>query len=92
MSAPSSPVLCGKRKRAEYVYDVAPLMAPAEFVPFFAETPESAESLARYLEREYRNRFSVELVVDGSEPRVVFTYPPAYLFDFGVTAREPHSV
>jgi hypothetical protein len=80
--------ILGKRKRVEVVYDVAPLMAPADFVPFFAETLESAEWHARSFECEYRNRFSVELVVDGdASPRVKFSYPPSYLFDFGVTAR-----
>lgn len=80
--------LLGKRKRTVTVYDVAPLMAPIGFVPFFADTPEMAEWWKNKLEHHYRTHFSVDLVVDGdSPPRVAFSYPPAYLFDFAVTAR-----
>ena len=78
-----------KRKRGETVYDVEPLLAPSGFVPFFASTLKHAEWLKGKLEHEYRNRFSVKLVCDGdSSPRVEFSYPPAYLFDFAAFARD----
>jgi hypothetical protein len=88
MSGSSSPVLLGKRKRIVH-YDVAPLMAPPGYVPFFAETLEDAERLARYLENHYRHHFVLTLDWDEMEPdkhiSVSFTYAPPNLFEFGVT-------
>jgi hypothetical protein len=67
-------------------YAVTPVNAPADYVPWFASTLEMAEYRKSYLEHEYRNRFSFELIVDADDkPRVVFSYPPSYLFDFTVT-------
>jgi hypothetical protein len=67
-------------------YDVTPVNAPAEYVPWFCGTAEFAEYTKHKLESEYRSRFSVELIFDADDkPRVVFTYPPSYLFNFTVT-------
>jgi hypothetical protein len=67
-------------------YDVTPVNAPAGYVPWFASTADMAERRKHYLEQHYRSRFSVELIFDADDkPRVVFSYPPSYLFNFTVT-------
>ncbi len=84
--------LLGKRKRVDTVYDVAPLMAPAAYVPWFASTLENADRLARYLENHYRNHVRMTLDWDEMDPErhisVSFAYAPSYLHEFGVTARD----
>jgi len=81
-----------KRKRVDTVYDVAPLMAPIGYVPWFASTLENAERHARYLENHYRNHFDMTLDWDEMDPErhisVNFAYAPSYLYEFGVTARD----
>lgn len=86
----SSPVL--KRKR-ETVYDVAPLMSPPDYVPFYASTLEYAELLKGSLESANRNRFTLNLDWDEMSPDrhisvTIGGYAPSHLFDFAVSARE----
>lgn len=77
-----------KRKRVKTVYDVVPLMAPIGYSPWWAETLECAESTKNMLENTYRNRFTLSMDWDESDPdkhiSVTISYPPSYLFDFVV--------
>jgi uncharacterized protein YqgQ len=82
-----------KRKRVKTVYDVVPLMAPIGYVPWFAETLESAERLKSSLESHYRNHFTLSLDWDEMDPDKHISvriggYPPSYLFDFAVSPRD----
>lgn len=82
-----------KRKRMDTVYDVAPVMAPNGFIPFFASTLEYADRLKSGLEDHYRSH-SIALSLDWDEADsdrhidVSFSYTPTYLFDFAVSARD----
>ena len=84
----SSPVLNLKRKRT--AYDVAPLMAPIGYVPFFAGTLEYAEHLKTSLEDHHRHHFTMNLDWDEMDPKKHITvtiggYSQSHLFDFAVT-------
>jgi hypothetical protein len=82
-----------KRKRVKTVYDVAPVMAPEGYVPWFAETLESAVRQKNGLENHYRsNSVTLNLDWDEMEPdrhiSVSFKCLPDYLFDFAVSVRD----
>jgi len=70
-------------------YDVTPVNAPADYVPWFASTLEMAECRKHSLEQHYRNHFSMTLDWDEMDPdkriSVSFTFSPSYLYDFTVT-------
>ena len=66
-------------------HECVPVNGPPDFQPFWSGSLEMAEWRKPRLEEEYRNRFIVELVVDDDDkPRVVFSYPPSYLFNFKI--------
>jgi len=64
---------------------VAPVSGPADYPPWVASTREKAEFLKEYLEQEYRNRYTMELIITPEgETKVVFSYPPDYLFNMRI--------
>ena len=68
------------------MYDVYPVNAPADYVPFTSFSLDDAEHFKHKIEQHYRNRFSMTLDWDETDPdkhiSVSFTYAPSYLFDF----------
>ena len=71
-------------------YDVAPLMAPIGYVPFYTSTPEYAKRLKTNLEDHYRRHFTLNLDWDEMDPKKHITvtiggYAPPHLFEFAVT-------
>jgi hypothetical protein len=87
-SAAAADVL-GKRKR-EVFYDLAPLMAPIGFKPYFTGSLEMAEWCVKNYENYYRNKFYIHWDWDesaGSDKHISIsiTYPESYLFDWGFT-------
>ena len=81
------------QKRKRTVYDVAPLMAPPGYVPFYASTLDYAERLKTSLENHYRHHFTLNLDWVETDPNKHITvtiggYAPSHLFDFAVTPVE----
>ena len=65
-------------------HECVPVDGPSDFMPIWSGSLEMAEWRKPRLEEEYRNRFTVKLVVDDDKARVVFSYPPSYLFNFKI--------
>lgn len=67
-------------------YYITPIDAPADYPPWYCSSRDYADYLKAKLEHEYRNRFDVQLTItDDGEPRVLFSYPPAYLFSMSIS-------
>jgi hypothetical protein len=65
-------------------HECVPVNGPSDYSPWWSGSREMAERLKHTLEHEYRNRYSFKLVVEDDKPRVVFSYPPSYLFNFEI--------
>ena len=65
-------------------HECVPVNGPSDYIPWWSGSREMAERLKHTLEQEYRNRYNFELMVEGDKARVVFTFPPSYLYNFEI--------